>query len=114
MGRQRALSAMDEEDLPVPSGHKTHLTLDVVNLARTNNIILLCLPPHTTRALQPLNVSVFKSLKAHFSRSLHPWCFIQKDFVVTKRDFTRVVKEPFESSFSMSNIKRVDSQNISS
>ena len=68
-------------------GHKTHLTLD-----RKNNIILLCLPPHTTHALQPLDVSVFKALKAHFSRSLRVFCFTRKDFIVSKRDFARVVR----------------------
>ena len=86
-------------------GHKSHETIELVDLARSNNVILVCLPPHTTHALQPLDVSVFKSLKAHFSRSLRAWCFTKKNFVVTKRDFARVVKEPFELSFSMSNIK---------
>ena len=86
-------------------GHKSHMTLELVDLARENNVILFCLPPHTTHALQPLDVSVFKALKAHFSRSLRAVCFTRKDFMVTKRDFARVVKEPFELAFSMTNIK---------
>lgn len=86
-------------------GHKSHMTLELVDLARENNVILFCLPPHTTHALQPLDVSVFKALKAHFSRSLRVVCFSRKDFMVTKRDFARVVKEPFEMAFSMTNIK---------
>ena len=86
-------------------GHKSHMTLDLIDLARSENVILFCLPPHCTHALQPLDVSVFKSLKAHFSRALRAFCFTKKDFVVTKRDFARIVKEPFELSFSMSNIK---------
>ena len=77
----------------------------MIDCARKNNIILLCLPPHTTHALQALDVSVFKSLKSHFSKALRAWCFTKKDFVVTKRDFARVVKEPYESSFSVTNIK---------
>ena len=71
-------------------------------------IISFCfvyIPPHTTHALQPLGVAVFKSLKSHFSRALGTWCFTKKDFVVTKRDLARVVKEPFESALSMANIK---------
>ena len=44
-------------------GHKSHMGLELVDLCRENNVILFCLPPHTTHALQPLDVSVFKSLK---------------------------------------------------
>ena len=44
-------------------GHKSHLTLDAIDLCRANNVILFCLPPHTTHAPQPLDVSVFKALK---------------------------------------------------
>ena len=52
-------------------GHASHVSLDVIDLARENDIILFCLPPHTTHALQPLDVSVFKSLKSHFSKAVH-------------------------------------------
>lgn len=79
-------SVADRPILLLVNGHSTHLTLDVVDLARDNNIILLCLPPHTTQGLQPLDVLVFKSLKAHFSTGLQEWSFTRKDFVVTKRD----------------------------
>ena len=47
-------------------GHKSHLNLDVIDLCWTNDIILFCLPPHTTHALQPLDVAVFKSLKDNY------------------------------------------------
>ena len=86
-------------------GHKSHLTLECIDLARENQIILLCLPPHTTHALQPLDVAVFRALKAHFSRALRVCCFTKKNFIVSKRDFARVLKEPFELSFSIVNLK---------
>ena len=89
----------------IVDGHKSHENIKLIDCASNNDVILLCLPPHTTRALQPLDVAIFKSLKAHFSRALRAWCFTKKDFIVTKRDFARVVKEPFEMSFSISNIK---------
>ena len=47
-------------------GHKSHVTLEVIDLAREKNVILFCLPPHTAHALQPLDVAVFKSLKITF------------------------------------------------
>ena len=89
----------------IVDGHKSHENIELIDCARTNNVILLCLPPHTTHALQPLDVSVFKSLKSHFSKALRAWCFTKRDFVVTKRDFARVVKEPYESAFSIAYIK---------
>ena len=46
-------------------GHKSHVNLDVVDRARNNDVILFCLPPHITHALQPLDVAVFKSFKNH-------------------------------------------------
>ena len=81
------------------------MTLDLIDLARENNIILFCLPPHTTHLLQPLDVSVFKSLKDHFYRSLRAFCFVKRNFVVSKKEFAYVVKEPFEKAFSISNVK---------
>ena len=79
-------------------GHTSHINLDVIDLAHENEVILFCLPPHTTHALQPLDVSVFKLLKSHFSKAVHTMSFA-KDFVVSKSEFARVVKIPFERAF---------------
>ena len=86
-------------------GHKSHLSLELIDLARKNNVILFCLPPHTTHALQPLDVAVFKSFKDQFFKSVRALSFSKKNFIVSKRDFAAVVKDPFEKAFSMSNIK---------
>ena len=48
-------------------GHNSHLTYKTVKSAIDNNIILLCLPPHTSHALQPLDVSVFRSVKSNWT-----------------------------------------------
>ena len=82
--------------------YKSHVTLDVVDMARNNDVILFCLLSHTTHALQPLDVAIFKSFKNHFSKALS---FAKINFVVSKRDFGRVVKDPFEQAFSTPNIK---------
>lgn len=45
--------------LLIYDGHGSHNTAELIRLARANNIILFCLPPHTTHKLQPLDVGVF-------------------------------------------------------
>ena len=61
-----------EEDSPDSSeppialifnGHGSHTTLEWINIARDYNIILFCLPPHTTHRLQPLDVGCFGPLQ---------------------------------------------------
>ena len=53
--------------LLIEDGHSSHVSIDVIKLARDNGIHLLCLPAHTTHMLQPLDVGVFKSLKSNYS-----------------------------------------------
>ena len=62
--------------LLLTNGHKTHVNIDVIDLCRENNITLFCLPPHTTHALQPLDVAVFKSLKDSFAKAVTRWLLL--------------------------------------
>jgi hypothetical protein len=42
-------------------GHASHTkSLELINIARENGVILLCFPPHCTHRLQPLDVSFMK------------------------------------------------------
>ena len=54
--------------LLIEDGHASHVAIEVIELARSNGIHLLCLPSHTTHLLQPLDVGVFKSLKSNYSK----------------------------------------------
>lgn len=46
--------------LLVMDNHLTHFDVNLVELAMQHEVILLCLPPHTTHALQPLDVVTFR------------------------------------------------------
>ena len=55
--------------LLIEDGHGSHITLDVIEISRRNDIHLLCLPAHTSHILQPLDIGVFKSFKTHYSKA---------------------------------------------
>ncbi|XP_072400195.1 uncharacterized protein [Diabrotica undecimpunctata] len=53
--------------LLILDGHTSHtINLDLLEFADQNEIILFCLPSHTTHYLQPLDRAFFKSLKSNF------------------------------------------------
>ena len=61
---------LDGAKLLVFDGHNSHVSKTVVELAIANNIELLCLPAHTSNILQPLDVGVFKTVKAKWRTCL--------------------------------------------
>lgn len=55
-------------------GHASHRnSLQMLGFAEENEITLICLPSHTTQALQPLDRSFFKSLKHNLRRFSRQW-----------------------------------------
>jgi hypothetical protein len=52
-------------NLLILDGHATHCnSIELLKLTEENQVILLCLPSHTTHALQPLDKSFFRPLKS--------------------------------------------------
>lgn len=53
--------------LLILDGHSSHSSaVNMLEAARDNDVILLCLPSHTTSALQPLDRSVFGPFKKYY------------------------------------------------
>ena len=59
-----------EYRLLIVDGHASHVSIEFITFARKHKIICLCLPPHSTHLLQPLDVSVFGPLKQNYKRLL--------------------------------------------
>ena len=52
-------------------GHSSHYTLELLEYARDNNIVILGYPPHCTHALQGLDVVCFTKVKEEFHEEIH-------------------------------------------
>jgi len=48
----------------------SHINDEVISLCRRNNVAFVCLPAYATHIMQPLDVGVFSSLKAHWKTVL--------------------------------------------
>ena len=57
-------------------GHLSHVSVEVIEKAIEENVVLLKLPPHATDKLQPLDVACFGPLKRHWKNLLNEWVSI--------------------------------------
>ena len=51
-------------------GHQSHLSLQLIYIAKEKGVHLYCLPLHTTHVHQPLDVGVYGPLKQAWKKSL--------------------------------------------
>ncbi|XP_041864058.1 uncharacterized protein LOC121654155 [Melanotaenia boesemani] len=77
-------------------GHKSPVNLEVVESARKEDIILLCLPPHCSHILQPLDVGLFVVLKQRFASLIGDGCATDAYFAVSKKEFSGVFKGAYQ------------------
>ncbi|CAD6223960.1 GSCOCG00005411001-RA-CDS, partial [Cotesia congregata] len=92
--------------LLVLDGHPTHTqNLDVINYARKHHVIIICLPPHCTHRLQPLDVSVIRPASIAYSDAVKQWLREHPDRVVTANDIPRIYGGAFKSAAKPETIK---------
>ncbi len=90
--------------LLVMDGHGSHVSIELIELARANHVHLLCLPSHTTHILQPLDVGVFKSFKSNFSKACSRYLAANPGRVITNDKLASLVAEAWPHSFTALNI----------
>ena len=80
-------------------GHHSHISLELIELAKNNNIHLLCLPPHSTHLLQPLDVSVFGPVMSTWKEVLKEYQIETCAGTVTEENFPSLIARLWEQSF---------------
>ena len=90
--------------LLILDGHKSHLSVEFQQYCQDNNIITLCMPPHSSHLLQPLDIGCFSPLKALYSKQIKKLVQLQINYI-TKLEFLPAFKEAFRAVFTEQNIK---------
>ena len=65
--------SLTQRHLLILDGHNSHCTLEVVRAAKNVGLGLITLPSHTSHALQPLDVAIFKPFKQFFREYRDFW-----------------------------------------
>ncbi|USP82162.1 hypothetical protein yc1106_09436 [Curvularia clavata] len=89
--------------LLILDGHESHQSLEFQELCKENNIYTLCMPPHSSHLLQPLDVGCFSPLKRAYSREVES---LIRNHInhITKLEFLPAFKAAFNQSFTSANI----------
>ncbi len=84
-------------------GHSSHLTSQFLGFCHDHDILPLCLPPHTTHMLQPLDVGCFAPL-AHYYRAEVDEASHYGLHGVSKFDFLQFYSVARQKAFTAKNI----------
>jgi len=85
-------------------GHNSHVNINFLEYCVKNRVIPICLPPHTSHRLQPLDVSVFSPYKQAYRRELRSR-FENHEVGVSKRNFYQIVSFARTQALTEHNIR---------
>jgi hypothetical protein len=90
--------------LLVLNGHESHHSVEFEEYCKENNIITLCMPPHSSHLLQPLDVGCFSVLKRAYGKEIEK---MMRDHIthITKPDFFIAFHAAFHTAFSPENVR---------
>ena len=85
-------------------GHSTHFEPSVIRMAAKEEVILFCLPPHSTHLTQPLDKGCFGPLKVAWKEVCHDYLTRNPGKVVTRYSFSELFGKAWTCSMNMTNV----------
>jgi len=70
---EHAKPSKERSVLLLVDGHCSHKTLAAIEYARSQNIVMICFPSHSTHRMQPLDRTVYGPMKAAYNRECDKW-----------------------------------------
>jgi len=88
--------------LLIIDGHESHCSIDFQDRCKEKKIIALCMPPHSSHLLQPLDVACFSPLKRAYGDEISA---LARDRIhhINKQTFLPAFKVAFEKAFTREN-----------
>ncbi|XP_065568954.1 uncharacterized protein LOC136032611 [Artemia franciscana] len=98
-------ASSEQKKLLILDNHELHISLNAVNIAKANGIVLLTVPPHSSHRIQPLEVNIFSPFKPKYNRPMDNWMLNDPGKTVTIYDIAGLVGTSFPCAFTPSNIQ---------
>ena len=93
----------DKKVLLVLDGQSTRVkNLKAIELARKENVIMLCLPPNTTHKIQPLDRTLLKPLQTYYDQAAERWLRTHVGRVITPYQLCGLLNEAYCKAATMS------------
>ncbi|XP_052071024.1 uncharacterized protein LOC127709474 [Mytilus californianus] len=95
-------------DVPVLilfDGHKSHISLELIEWARKENIILFVLPAHTSHILQPMDVGCFGPFERIFNNECHKFMRQNCSQPITRYNICGLACKGYLHALSPSNLQ---------
>jgi len=86
----------ERPQLLVPDGHDSHCYVEFIEQAMVENIILIELPSHSSHWLQPLDRSVFYSLKTSYNEACQEFLNSWPSLTISHRNFCGLFAQAWE------------------
>jgi len=81
----------DNPVLLMYDGHSSHVDLKLIEIAINNIVTILLLPPHSSHLLQPMDLTVFKSVKIVWDQRLCTWNRHHYGQKLPKQELSRII-----------------------
>jgi hypothetical protein len=96
----------DEYRLLLLDGHASHITTAAIKFCIASKIIPLCLPPHTTHLLQPLDVGIFLPLATAYKAGVRKRSKYIVNCSIDKIDFLEIYGAARDKAITPINIEK--------
>ncbi|XP_022204364.2 uncharacterized protein LOC111060980 [Nilaparvata lugens] len=98
-------STMENPTILICDNHESHLTIETIDLAKQNGVIIVTLPPHCSNKLQPLDISVYQPFKAYYNTAVDSWLLHHPGTPLTIYQVAQCVGIAHERAMTPANIK---------
>jgi hypothetical protein len=98
-------STFHQYRLLILDGHESHLNREFKDYCLEHKILTLCMPPHSSHVLQPLDVVCFSPLKRKYSQRVRDLAR-KRVFHINKEGFLPAFKDAFFDVFTTENCRK--------